>query len=1184
MRALWLGVKWPLTALGILLLLLLATLCFLLFTQAGSALLIHTASDVANKNVAALNIKTGAVRQLSSGLHIDRVSWTSDAIEITVDDLDIAWSRRCKRPVLLCIKLINVAKLTLEPRAGAPADRAQAAIKLPSINAPLPLSIEKLAVHAIDYGGANSSALLRNIRWQAEDVYWLWRTVHIGQSHLRNAQIEHRLAGKIELHGDYRLAFNNRLELRLEALDSPLKLDAKLRNNVTDLLFEVNLTQPSMARISGQLRPLASDLPFRLQLQANDISARQWLKTETGFSLHDLDLLLTGSPAAYKIAGQATIAQQDAYRESLQINAKGNSTELRIDNIRLGDDKAWLTLQGRIGWQDQFRGNIKLAAHDFSVQSLLDYPVDNFNGKASASFAIDSNNSTARYTFKTTRLQALLHEQAYTLSADVSAQWPQTIDIAELKLESKDNHLLGSARLPAMLLLGANDRDKFYRALQASRIDSRFNFNDLSVIGQNLQGRLAGTIRSRTVKGKTSTIDAAIKANNVQTPTLKLKGANAKLSIATTPDSSSNIDTTLQNLDYNGRNIARASAKLTGTLNRHSLLVNANGEDLTLDASVDGGLLEKGNKLLGWRGAVRSLTAQHEKLSPLALQNTTAVEWIAEPTKIALAPFCVTVEDAKLCSSAINYTAQNLDASLTLTNFDARQLQGLLPDNFSWSGMLEGTAALQIRPSQPPNMQASFAGSSGTVKTWNEEQTLELPYEKLVLNAVLQNERLVMDFLVDAASAGKAAVNMQLSGTRFDELNATVNISKFPLGLLQPFVPEAERFEAQLNADLIAVGPLAQPELSGLVKIKDGLVRLRNHNTEISGIAIDGNFERNKLLLDGQFNVGKSIATIDGFLTYDAGLTGQLNLKGDALHIKLKPIVDIYTDLDLQANIEKNLLTLSGSIHVPKGEITLRELPGSAVVLSPDVVFAGQPAAGEDASTWAVNTKLDISIARKLKFSGFGATAKLAGRLTVKQKNQNPTTASGSIDVIEGRYRKFGQRLDVRRGQLLFAGPLSKPDIDLEAIRTVDDTVVGLKVLGDARTPQITPFSEPALPDNDILFMLVSGRKPGAAAEDVDASKMVAQALLSSGIRGSSDSVTGAAEKLGITDFSIGTGDDTDLLLSGYLHPNIYVEYGVGLLEEGNAFKMRWDFAKRLALEFASGLQSSVDLIYSIKF
>ncbi|NND38144.1 MAG: hypothetical protein HKO06_00960, partial [Pseudomonadales bacterium] len=79
-------------------------------------------------------------------------------------------------------------------------------------------------------------------------------------------------------------------------------------------------------------------------------------------------------------------------------------------------------------------------------------------------------------------------------------------------------------------------------------------------------------------------------------------------------------------------------------------------------------------------------------------------------------------------------------------------------------------------------------------------------------------------------------------------------------------------------------------------------------------------------------------------------------------------------------------------------------------------------------------------------------------------------------------------------------------------------------------------------------------------------------------------SIGSTAEKLGIENFNIGTGDGSDFQVSGYLDPTLYLEYGVNALGDGSTFKLRWDFARRLSLEFIGGLANSLDLFYSREF
>ncbi|MOA41121.1 Translocation and assembly module TamB [compost metagenome] len=49
---------------------------------------------------------------------------------------------------------------------------------------------------------------------------------------------------------------------------------------------------------------------------------------------------------------------------------------------------------------------------------------------------------------------------------------------------------------------------------------------------------------------------------------------------------------------------------------------------------------------------------------------------------------------------------------------------------------------------------------------------------------------------------------------------------------------------------------------------------------------------------------------------------------------------------------------------------------------------------------------------------------------------------------------------------------------------------------------------------------------------------------------------------------------------SGYISDKLSLRYGVGVFEQGNVFALRYELSKKLYLEAASGLASSLDLFY----
>jgi translocation and assembly module TamB len=97
----------------------------------------------------------------------------------------------------------------------------------------------------------------------------------------------------------------------------------------------------------------------------------------------------------------------------------------------------------------------------------------------------------------------------------------------------------------------------------------------------------------------------------------------------------------------------------------------------------------------------------------------------------------------------------------------------------------------------------------------------------------------------------------------------------------------------------------------------------------------------------------------------------------------------------------------------------------------------------------------------------------------------------------------------------------------------------------------------------------------------------MAQAALALGLAGSS-SVTGTlAKDLGIKDFELdtsGSGTTTSVVASGKITDKLSLRYGVGVFEPANTIALRYKLSKKLYLEAASGIASSLDLFYKRDF
>lgn len=220
-----------------------------------------------------------------------------------------------------------------------------------------------------------------------------------------------------------------------------------------------------------------------------------------------------------------------------------------------------------------------------------------------------------------------------------------------------------------------------------------------------------------------------------------------------------------------------------------------------------------------------------------------------------------------------------------------------------------------------------------------------------------------------------------------------------------------------------------------------------------------------------------------------------------------------------------------------------------------------------------VAMNVDVEVGQdRLQFSGFGLTADLKGHLKVGDN----LTGNGELVLKNGRYRAYGQRLDLRRARLLFAGPLDQPYLDVEAVRNVGDVTAGLRLNGRADEPSSEVFSNPAMSQEQALSYLILGRPLNSTEGDNNA---LGRAALAMGLSGSAPLTGELAQRLGLKDLQL--GDDGAM---GQITDRLSIRYGLGVVDSTSVVALRYELTKRLYLEAASGLASSLDLFYKRDF
>ena len=88
-------------------------------------------------------------------------------------------------------------------------------------------------------------------------------------------------------------------------------------------------------------------------------------------------------------------------------------------------------------------------------------------------------------------------------------------------------------------------------------------------------------------------------------------------------------------------------------------------------------------------------------------------------------------------------------------------------------------------------------------------------------------------------------------------------------------------------------------------------------------------------------------------------------------------------------------------------------------------------------------------------------------------------------------------------------------------------------------------------------------------------------------MRGGQPLARDIASKVGIEDLQMGasgSGDTTQVTVSGYINPRTYLQYGINVFQPYNTVTLRYRLGENLFLEAVSGLASALDLLYSFEF
>jgi len=469
--------------------------------------------------------------------------------------------------------------------------------------------------------------------------------------------------------------------------------------------------------------------------------------------------------------------------------------------------------------------------------------------------------------------------------------------------------------------------------------------------------------------------------------------------------------------------------------------------------------------------------------------------------------------------------------------------------------------------------QDSWAYNGGIITFSLDEQGIKLKSDITISKA----EQFQLD--VELPGAQLLAMDYQKQA-----ISGQAKLTVTELGLAEALIPEIQNFNGEAGLELSISGSLGQPQISGQAELRNAEFKIPRLGLIIERVSLKAQTDQQQnlnMLLEAHSGEGKLSVQAHTILDSASGWPSEIHIKGEQFKVSQIPEAQVLISPELQIKLQKNTIDIKGNIHIPYAKLQAKDITSVARV-SDDAVIVGDTQAKEQ--KWSIFSKTRITLGDRVSFFGYGFEGRFAGSLLLEESPGQLTKATGEINIPEGRYRAYGQRLDVEHGRLLYTGgPPTNPGLDLRAVRHINNVTAGIKVRGSLNQPQMELFSIPSMGQTDTLSYLLLGRPMENASGEEGA--MMAKAALALGLSGGDKLARVLGDRFGLDEMRVessDSGDQASLVMGRYLSPRLYVSYGVGLIEAFNTFTVRYQIADKWQLKAESGEHQGADIIYTI--
>lgn len=967
-----------------------------------------------------------------------------------------------------------------------------------------------------------------------------------------------------------------------------LTLNTQIQGQWRDQTLQLSLCEVSFPQIATQFSLQGSGLLAEGMPSLNTTltwRALQWPPTGNSplVSSTQGQLKIEGTPDAYQFSLDTHLSGQTIPPGQWQATGQGNRQSIQLSELKGKLLQGDVNLAGQIRWQPQIEWQLSLIGHDINPgQQWPEWPG---------------------------QLALNLQSQGELRSTGVYSQ----VTVEEIKgklrnypLELKTKLTLDKEQLSIQTLQVQSARTQLDLTGQVSpseiAVDWTLAASDLTTVLPQLQGQLDGQGRLQGALTQPH-ISAHLQGDALGFNETKVSKLQADIDIDIAKNQVFSINASAKDFKHGASQVAQWQLKTQGQLAQHTLTTKIElPKNHTVELALAGGfdLLQT-----RWQGQLNQLSLSTAQFGAWQLREPTNLD--VSPQQVQLTSLCLKSKNKDVTQLCIQLQwrakAEGL-VKMDLTDLSLAVLtQTLLPTDFALTGTVGAHTSVTLHADGNLRGQLNVDVSKGQLQGKLAKDLNTLPYQGGTLQVHITESGLTADVHFGLLEHSKIQGNLTLPNfTRLpladsQPLQSQIQATFADMSLLPILAPQVANPQGQVSAVISATGQLKQPQLKGQIQMQKVALELPNLGLDLRDFKVS--IEHNKpglIDLNAHVRSGQGVLQLTGQTKFNSTTAWEtaLTIKGNQVEVINLPAVWVLASPAIDLQIAPKKVHAQGTIVIPEALIAPQGGAVGAVSVSKDVVIVNPKesvAEKSNAGNWLITSKVRVVLGDKVSFKMKGLNSRLQGALVASNQPNKEPTGHGELRVVEGSYKAYGQNLQIEQSRIVFTGgPLANPGLDVRAVRRIkqedeEPIVAGLRIQGTAQAPQISLFSQPAFDETNTLSYILLG-KPAAQMTEGEGQTLIS-AVSALSLDQGDDVTKSIANRFGLDEATIsseGGIEESALVLGKYLSPRLYISYGVGLFENINVFRIRYNLTKHLTLETETGTQSGADLHYTIEW